>query len=117
MQHRWGCGDSIGKGPSLVAPAIVTAMLLVFLALWIYSTSMMSMGAMGAMFLLFGVLVVTLGIYSVFKNYFDVRESMKSADKPDDAEHEKGPYTGYCPYCGSPVKEDYHHCRVCGKRL
>ena len=92
-------------------------MLLVFLALWIYSLSLMSMGIIGALFLLFGVLVVSLGIYSAFKNYFDVRESMKTVENPDDADHEKGPYTGYCPYCGSPVKEEYSHCRVCGKRL
>lgn len=92
-------------------------MLLVFLALWIFSTSTIPMWPMNILFMLLGILIVSLGVYSIAKNYLRIRGCAKASEEQEQAEDEKGPFTGYCPYCGSPVREEYAHCRVCGKKL
>lgn len=93
-------------------------MLLVFLSIWIGTTSNIPMEGVRIPFMLFGTLVVVLGIYSVFKNYIVIRKAVQGMEqKEKESEPVSGTYTGYCPYCGSPVNEEYAHCRVCGKKL
>ena len=93
-------------------------MLLVFLSIWIGTTSNIPMDGVRIPFMLFGTLVVVLGIYSVFKHYIVIRNAVQGMEqKEKESEPVSGIYTGYCPYCGSPVNEEYAHCRVCGKKL
>lgn len=110
--------STTGRG-TLFAPIVTTVMLLVFLSIWIGTTSNIPMEGVRIPFMLFGTLVVVLGIYSVFKHYLVIRNAVQGMEQQQEKESEpvSGTYTGYCPYCGSPVNEEYAHCRVCGKKL
>ena len=83
-------------------------MLLVFLSIWIGTTSNIPMEGVRIPFMLFVTLVVVLGIYSAFKHYLGIRNAVQSMEKQQEKESEpvSGTYTGYCPYCWSPMKDE-----------
>lgn len=93
-------------------------------------------GGFGAVFPLFGVVfifvAVAMAIYN-FKNAtgkqryseYDIVDDEEEEDplnerfgqKPVDDRKEKGNTSLFCPYCGTPLKEDYRFCKKCGKQL
>ena len=70
-------------------------MLLVFLSIWIGTTSNIPMEGVRIPFMLFGTLVVVLGIYSVFKHYIVIRNAVQGMEqKEKESEPVSGTYTG-----------------------
>ncbi len=78
---------------------------------------------MNMMFILVGVLLIVVAVKGIVQSLRPERKPAESGivdpaappmpEEPD-VRHE---YSGYCPYCGSPVETDHDFCSVCGKRL
>lgn len=92
---------------------------LLFGIFWI--STAVSMGA-PAVFPLFGLLFIAIAAWTIFSSLRSGKGSPPAAvdpakppEAPDLDEHHE--YSGYCPYCGSPVEKGHGFCSVCGKRL
>lgn len=93
-------------------------------------------GGLGAVFPLFGVVFILIAVVMAVYNFknamgkhryseYDIVDGEEEADplnerfgqKPVDDCKEKGNASAFCPYCGTPIEEDYRFCKKCGKRL
>lgn len=89
--------------------------MLLFALMWTMTAATMVPFPYMMIFMMFGLLFICLALYqlmSVMKRSDDaVAEGPEISDGPEKE------YSGFCPYCGSPVEPDYGYCRVCGRRI
>lgn len=107
---------SIGRG-------LMAVFYIIFGVIWVTSTLSIP-SPIGLLFTLAGIVVILLGLYSLFRkpayrNLGNIPED-PARNLPDSdigpAEHDGGS-NGFCPYCGSPLQEGFRYCGVCGRRL
>ena len=89
-----------------------------------------------AIFPLFGVVFIIIAVVSAVYNFknatgkkrfseYDIVDSSEEPDplnerfgEPAPIHHESVPEAdAFCPYCGTPVEDDYRFCNSCGKQL
>lgn len=107
---------SIGRG-------LMAVFYIIFGVIWVTSTLSIP-SPIGILFTLAGIVVILLGLYSLFRkpayrNPWNIPED-PARNLPDSdigpAEYDGGS-NGFCPYCGSPLQEGFRFCGVCGRRL
>lgn len=93
-------------------------------------------GGIDAIFPLFGVVFIIIAVVSAVYNFknatgkkrfseYDIVDSGEEADPLNErfgehtpVHHESVPEVdAFCPYCGTPVEDDYRFCNSCGKKL
>ena len=93
-------------------------------------------GGIDAIFPLFGVVFIIIAVVSAVYNFknatgkkrFSEYDIMDSSEEPDPLNERFGEHTpvhhesvpeadAFCPYCGTPVEDDYRFCNSCGKKL
>ncbi|MFT0899358.1 zinc ribbon domain-containing protein [Candidatus Methanoprimaticola sp. MG2] len=92
--------------------------LILFGIIWVAITLSIP-SPIGILFSAFGVLFI---VYAAVHMVYGLRkgpvQSPPEARFPERKADEVPPDNdGFCPYCGSPVNDDYEFCRVCGKRV
>ena len=119
-----------GRGPSMMGSlgAVAAA---VFGVIWTIGA-----GAMGAPWFLsaFGVVFAVIAIISAVynahnataKNRMSVLDITDGEEEPDPLnkafgeqgeQPEKTTGNRFCPYCGTPIRDDFTFCNSCGKKL
>ena len=120
-----------GRGPSMMS-GVGGIAAVIFGVIWTIGAA--SIGA--PVFLtLFGVLFIVVALVSVFYNFhnatsenrmseFDITEDGEEPDplstafeKTDEKTRTTAAGSKFCPYCGTPVRDDYEFCNNCGKKL
>ena len=119
-----------GRGPSMMSSVagIATAIIGV-----IWTIGAASIGA-PVFFILFGVVFIIIAVISVLYNLhnatsenrmseFDITEDGEESDPLNkafgttDEKTQREAGNRFCPYCGTPVQDDYEFCNNCGKKL
>lgn len=119
-----------GRGPSMMG-GVVGIFMIGFGILW----TVMAAQASG-IFALFGVLwtgiAIVMTLYhfknATAKNRYSAFDITDATEEPDplnerfgntkEAPQEKSDADNkFCPYCGTPVKDDFEFCNSCGKKL
>lgn len=105
-----------GRDLNVVAGGVF---MLLFGLVWTSEAS--SIGA-PPFFSLFGILFMAFAVWMIVSALRPGKKTppagadpAKPPAAPDLDEHHE--YSGYCPYCGSPVEKGHGFCSVCGKRL
>ncbi len=89
--------------------------MLLFALIWTMTAATMVPFPYMMIFIMFGLLFICLALYQLVSNMKRTGDTAeKEPEIPDGPEKE---YSGFCPYCGSPVEPDYGYCRVCGRRI
>ena len=120
-----------GRGPSFMS-GIMSLFVGCFGVVW----TIAAYGMGGGLFALFGVIFVATAVVMAvfhFKNAtgknryssFDVVDGREEPDPWDEryGEEKRQPENraynenAFCPYCGTPVEEDFEFCRKCGRKL
>ncbi len=118
-----------GRGPSMMS-GFVGIFMVGFGILWTLMASQLSIFVA-----LFGVLwtciALSITIYN-FKNAtgknrhsaYDITEGNEEPDplnerfgNPDSTQKKANDDSKFCPYCGTPVAQDFQYCNHCGKKL
>ncbi len=92
--------------------------MLLFALIWTMTAATMVPFPFMMIFIMFGLLFICLALYQIVSVMKRSDEAVKVG--PEVPEVHDGPekeYSGFCPYCGSPVEPDYGYCRVCGRRI
>jgi len=119
-----------GRGPSMMG-GVVGIFMIGFGILWTILAAQAS-----GIFALFGVLwtciAIAMTIYNfknaTSKNRYSAFDITDSHEEPDPLNQRFGAQDSYssaarevenrfCPYCGTPVADDFEFCNSCGKRL
>lgn len=120
-----------GRGPSFMG-GIMSIFVGLFGVVWTILAA--SMG--GGIFALFGIIFIAVAVVQAIYNFknatdknrysaFDITDGSEEPDplnerfgntqsgaqKNDDTDNK------FCPYCGTPVAEDFEFCNKCGKKL
>ena len=119
-----------GRGPSMMG-SIGAAAAAIFGVIWIIGAN--SIGApwfMSAFGILFIAMAVALAVYNAHnataKNRMSVLDITEDREEPDplsmmfgEENRQASNKTGsrFCPYCGTPIQEEYAFCNRCGKKL
>ncbi len=116
-----------GRGPSLMG-GVMSILIGLFGVGWTIAAA--STG--GGVFALFGVIFVAIAVVQAVynfknasgKNRYSAYDITESGEEPDPLNERFGPApeagagpTRFCPYCGTPVGEDFEFCNHCGKKL
>ncbi len=95
---------------------VAGAFMLLFCIVWMSIASTIPVFPMNIAFMAFGLLFVIIALRNIWRAIAPERGTdADPVKKPSPEEHHQ--YSGYCPYCGSPVEEGHGFCSVCGKRL
>lgn len=109
------------KVAPLAGVMITCVFMLIFMFVWLSAAVNIPMFPFNMFFVLIGLFVPLLVIYSSISGVRKARKATEAEDESETQEVEEkaddGDYSGYCPYCGSPVNPDYGFCRVCGKKI
>lgn len=118
-----------GRGPSMMG-GVVGIFMIGFGILW---TAMATQA--GGIFALFGILWTGIAIATTIYNFKNATGKNRysayditDAEEPDPlnerfgeaaeaAKEESDTDSKFCPYCGTPVKDDFEFCNQCGKKL
>ncbi len=121
-----------GRGPSFLSGVMGIAVG-IFGVIWTIAAA--SMG--GGIFALFGVVFVAVAIVMAVynfknatgKNRYSVVDITEHGEEVDPLEEKYGKSaqeraqekaiveSKFCPYCGTPVEEEFEFCNHCGKKL
>lgn len=89
--------------------------MLLFALIWTMTAATMVPFPYMMIFIMFGLLFICLALYQLVSN---MKRTGDTAEKgPEVLDGPEKEYSGFCPYCGSPVEPDYGYCRVCGRRI
>lgn len=119
-----------GRGPSMMG-GIVGIFMIGFGILWTVLAAQASV-----IFALFGVLWTGVAIANTVYNFknatgknrysaFDITDAQEEPDPLNQRFGDSQPASqpkadmdsSFCPYCGTPVAEDFEYCNHCGKKL
>ena len=119
-----------GRGPSMMS-GVGGIAAVIFGIIWTAGAA--SIGA-PVFITLFGVVFIAVALVSALYNLhnatsenrmseFDITEDGEEPDPLNTAfgtvseNAPTAPGSKFCPYCGTPVRDDYEFCNNCGKRL
>ena len=120
-----------GRGPSMMGGIASVGMGLLGL-LWIFFVLRMGGGFFALFGLVFVLIAVAQAVYNfknaTGKNRYSAFDITDSHEEPDPLNQRFGAQESYsspardvdnnfCPYCGTPVADDFEFCNSCGKRL
>lgn len=117
-----------GRGPSMMSgfSGIIAVIFSIF-----WTVTAFSMGA-PIMFPVIGVCFIVMTVVVTIYNFKNARgknrySSFDIVDGDEEPDPLNGKYnvidksnvknTNFCPYCGTPVKDDHNFCENCGARL
>ena len=120
-----------GRGPSFIS-GIMCVLVGLFGVVW----TVIAASAGGGVFALFGVVFIAIAVIQAVynfknatsKNRYSAFDITDHAEEPDplnerfgsteqNAGHTGRSDSSFCPYCGTPVEEDYEYCANCGRKL
>ena len=117
-----------GRGPSMMS-GIAGIFVAIFGGIW--TIAAVSMGA--GLFAIFGIIfigfAITIALYNfknaTGKNRYSAFDITSDGEEPDPLNEKFGAAStekkdtkySFCPYCGTPVEEEYQYCNSCGKKL
>lgn len=88
--------------------------MILFCAVWMSISYTIPFFPMNIIFMAIGLLFLIMALRNIWRAIAPKRETSSAIERPAEEHHQ---YSGYCPYCGSPVEEGHGFCSVCGKRL
>ena len=119
-----------GRGPSFMG-GIMSIAVGIFGVIWTVVAADMG----GGLFALFGIVFIAVALINAIYNFknatgenrysaFDITEGNEEPDPLNERFGSSSFGEGYsetankfCPYCGTPVEEDFEYCNNCGKIL
>ncbi len=114
----------MGRAAPIAGISITCVFMLVFMIVWLSAAINIPLFPLNLIFCIIGIVVPLMVIRSSINGVRKGREMMERKEKEGagageetEEKPDSGDYSGYCPYCGSPVNPDYGFCRVCGKKI
>ena len=114
----------MGRAAPIAGVSITCVFMLIFMIVWVSAAINIPIFPLNLIFCLIGIFVPLMVIRSSINGARKGCEMMERKEKEEAGAGEVvgeksdiGDYSGYCPYCGSPVNPDYGFCRVCGKKI